>query len=322
MESLARSLLSSLPYLLAVLVALQLIPPLLRIYLKRNGAKRLKLFLYCIAFAALSFRIIARCRIKTDDGIVLTGSLRMNPLVKCVYLIGCYEPTLVDYLKRKVKAGDLFLDIGANSGHFSLIAARLGAEVVSIEASPANCRLLSQNVAANAIGSRIRIIQAAAGNENGEIELQENRLNGMWSTTSRIAFWYLRPLTRKITIPQIRVDDILKEEDFKRIRFVKIDVEGAELTVLQGLGSLLRRGRPDLEFCLEFNPSWLTRDQRKEVFSIFGAQGYKAYTLVNREMDFPPYDIGNPESCSTIPERQVDILFSRTVPTSIQAPVA
>ena len=185
MESLTRFLISSIPYLLAALATLQIIPPLIRIYLSRSGTKRLKLFLYCIAFAALSFRIIARCKIRTNDGIVLTGSLRTNPLVKSVYLIGCYEPTLVEYLKRKLTPGDRFLDIGANSGHFSLIAAKLGTDVISIEASPANCRLFAQNVAANTLGSRINLIHAAAGNEDGKIELQENRLNGMWSTNHR-----------------------------------------------------------------------------------------------------------------------------------------
>lgn len=322
MESLARILFSSSPYLLAVLGALQFIPPLIRIYLRRSGTKRLKLFLFCFAFGALSVRIIARRKIRTDEGIVLAGSLRTNPLVKCVYLTGCYEPTLVEYLKRKVKPGDIFLDIGANSGHFSLIAARLGTEVISVEASPANCRLFSENVAANALGARIRLIHAAAGNENGKKELQENRLNGMWSTTSPKSFWHFWPVARKIAVPAVKIDDVLNPEDLERIRFVKIDVEGAELTVLQGLRNLLRSGRPDLEFCLEFSPNWLTRDQRQEIFSILRSHGFEAYKLVNQEVDFPPHDIGRPEHCSTLPERQVDIVFSRADPTSIQSNVA
>lgn len=317
MDSLARTLLPPFLYLLAVLGVLQFIPPLLRIYLKRSGAKQLKLFLYGVAFVALYFRIFARRKVVTDEGVVLTGSLRTNPLVKQVYMLGCYEPTLVEYLKRSIKAEDIFLDIGANSGHFSLIAARLGSEVISVEASPANCRLFAENVAVNALGSRIKIIQAAAGNEDGEIRLYDNRLNGMWSTTSRAAFWYLRPLARKITVSLVRVDNILQREDVQRVRFVKIDVEGAELAVLQGLRNLLRSGRPDLEFCLEFSPSWLTREQQEEIFSIFRSHGFEAYKLVNREVDFPPHDIGKPEHCSTPPERQVDIIFSRADPAPI-----
>lgn len=322
MESLARTLVSSFPYLLAVLAALQVIPPLIRAYLRRSGPKRLKLFFFGIAFLALTFRIIARRKIITDEGIVLTGSLRTNPLVKCVYLIGCYEPTLAAYVKRKVAPGDIFLDIGANSGHFSLIAASLGADVISVEASPANCRLFSANVEANALGPKINLVNAAAGNEDGKIELHENRLNGMWSTTSSVAFWYLRPLVRKITVPLIRVEDLLKPEDFKRIGFVKIDVEGAELAVVQGLRKLLRSGRPDLEFCLEFSPSWLTQKQQEEIFSIFRSYGYEAYQLLNKEVDFPPHDIGRPKPCATLPRRQIDIVFSRANSKSIQSDVA
>ena len=128
MDSLARTLLSSFLYVLVVLGVLQFVPPLLRVYLRRSGSKRLKLFLYGLAFGALYFRIVARQKVLTDEGIVLSGSLRTNPLVKQVYLLGCYEPTLAAYLKRKVTSGDVFLDIGANSGHFSLIAAKLGSE--------------------------------------------------------------------------------------------------------------------------------------------------------------------------------------------------
>lgn len=316
MDTLVRPILPSLLFLLAVLGVLQIIPPLLRIHLKRSGSKRLKLVLYGLAFVALYFRISARRKVLTDDGIVLTGSLRTNPLVKQIYLTGSYEPTLAEYVKGRLQPGDGFLDIGANSGHFSLIAAKLGAEVVSVEASPANCRLLSDNVAQNTFGSKIRLVAAAAGNQKGEMEVHENRLNGMWSTTSPVAFRYLRPITRKVIVPLVRVDDILHPEDVKRIRFAKIDVEGAELSVLQGLSNLLGSGRSDLEVCLEFSPSWLTPAQQAEIFSIFRSHGFEAYKLVNREVEFRPYDIGSPEHCSTPPEHQVDIVFSRTAPST------
>ena len=311
MESLGWPLLSYFWAPLVFLGALQIMPELIRVYLRRAGTKRLKASLFGVAFVALYCRMFARRKIQTDDGIILSGTLRTNTLLKCVYLTGCYEPSLAEYLKRRVSPGDIFLDIGANSGYFSLIAAGLGAEVISIEASPANCRLFSENVLANDMSSKIRLVQAAAGNKDGKIELQENRFNGMCSTTSRQAFWYLRPLARKIVVPEIKVDDVLNHEDFQRVRFVKIDVEGAELMVLRGLKKLIRLGRGDLEFCLEFSPRWLTPEQAHEIFSIFRSHGYMAYKLINKEIDFPPYDLGRPEPCSELPGEQVDVVFSR-----------
>ena len=323
MESLVRTLPWVSLALLVFLGGLQIIPPLARIYLRRTGAKRLKSVLFGVAFVALYMRVMARLKIRTDDGVVLSGNLRTNTLLKCVYLTGCYEPSFSAYLKRKLNPGDIFLDIGANSGHFSLIAAKLGAEVISIEASPSNCRLFSENVTANAFGSKIRLIEAAAGSHFGSTELREIPFNGMCSTTSRVAFWYLRPISRKITVPLVRVDDILRQDDFKRIRFVKIDVEGAELMVLQGLRTLLSSGRPDLEFCLEFSPSWLTSEQADQIFSTFRSTGYRAFKLVNAEIDFPPYDTKTPEPCTDIPTKQVDLVFSRIdpVPSGDEAPV-
>ena len=303
--------------LLVVLGVLQIIPPLIRLYLRRQGVKKFKMVLACAAFIALFFRIFARCSIRTDDGIILLGSLRTNTLLKCVYLTGCYEPTLAAYLKRRIRPGDLFLDIGANSGHFSLLAAKFGSDVISIEASPANCRLFSANVAANDFGSRITLVEAAAGEKDGQIELRENWFNGMFSTTSSQPFWYLRPFTKKIVVPEVRVDEVAAEAGVERIRFVKIDVEGAELTVLHGLNNLISSGGTEMEFCLEFSPSWMTRVQAQEVFSVFRESGYNAYTLENREMDFPPYEIATPEVCSEIPGRQVDLIFSRSDPTAV-----
>ncbi len=297
--------------LLVVLGILQVLPPLIRVYLMNVRAKRWKLLLFAIAFIALTFRLFARRRVRTDEDVVLTGSLRTNSLVKCVYLSGCYEPTLANFIQQTLKAGDVFVDVGANTGHFSLIAAKRGAEVIAVEASPANCRLFRQNIEANKLESRIRLVNAAAGNRKGTVRLIENRFNGMWSSTVPQVFWYLRPLTRTIVVPEISLDDMLGEENWKRIRFVKIDVEGAEPKVVRGLHRLIEYGRKDLEFCLEFSPHWLTSAESVELFDAFRSRGFTAYKLVNPEVDFRPYEIRRPVLCLAPPDGQVDLVFSR-----------
>lgn len=309
MECLTTVLLFS--FLFVVLGILQVLPPVIRVYLIGPKAKQWKRPLFAIAFIALTFRVFARRMVRTDEDIVLTGSLRTNSLVKCVYLSGCYEPTLTNFIKRTLKAGDVFVDVGANTGHFSLIAAKQGAEVIAVEASPANCRQFRRNIEANACESRIRLVHAAAGNRNGTIELIENRFNGMWSTTVPQVFWYLRPLTRKVVVPEITLDDLLGEENWNRIRFVKIDVEGAEPDVVRGLHRLLENGREDLEFCLEFSPHWLKPEQAKELFDTFRSRGFTAYKLVNPEVDFRPYETRRPVPCPAPPDAQVDLVFSR-----------
>jgi len=296
---------------LLFIFVLQVVPPLVRIYLRKAHFKQMKFTLFVIAFILLSARIIARCRVLTDDGIVLLGSLRTNTLVKCVYLAGCYEPALVDYLKQRLGPEDIFVDIGANTGIFSLTAAQLGAEVISVEASPMNCRLFRRNMQANGLESRITLINAAAGNRDGKIRLFDNLFNGMWSSTVPKVFWYLRPLTKSVMVPEIKVDDIVSDESRKRVRLVKIDVEGAELRAIRGLRRLIADGGENLEFCVEFSPDWLTDDQTDKLFSIFRSNGYTAYTLVNKEVDFQPYGIQPPKLCLEPPDRQVDVLFSR-----------
>ena len=90
-------------------------------------------------------------------------------------------------------------------------------------------------------------------------------------------------------------------------------LQQAEPGVVQGLGKLIRYGRDDLEFCLEFCPSYLTAEQGDAIFSVFHSNGYQAWTLVNPEVDFPPYEKRTPQPCTAVPDEQVDILFSRVL---------
>ena len=65
-----------------------------------------------------------------------------------IYLFGIWEPAITRFVKGRLKPGDLFVDIGANVGYYSLLAAKLvGSEgqVIAIEASPTIARKLEQN---------------------------------------------------------------------------------------------------------------------------------------------------------------------------------
>lgn len=62
-----------------------------------------------------------------------------------------------------IGADDLVLDLGANVGAFSVLAARLGAQVVAVEPDPRNVETLRENLDANSATERVRVIEGAVG---------------------------------------------------------------------------------------------------------------------------------------------------------------
>src|SRR5262249_5001923 len=111
--------------------------------------------------------------------------------------------------------------------------------------------------------------------------------------------------------------EILDENEIRRARIIKIDVEGAELHVLRGLVPLLGRMRPDLEIVMEVSPSLMPESIRaaEEIFSIMQAHGFTALRFDN------DYRVGSylqadarrrPRSMAAAEiDAQADVLFSK-----------
>jgi FkbM family methyltransferase len=148
---------------------------------------------------------------------------------------GRYEPAFTAELLALAAPGGLLVDVGANLGYFSLlwVAARPGNRTESFEASPRVLPLLRANVARNGFQDRIHIVAAAAGRERSELgfDVGPDDQTGWGGLSPSIAGMSVR-------VPVERVDDVVGES--ARVALLKIDVEGAELWVLQGCERLLR----------------------------------------------------------------------------------
>lgn len=93
-------------------------------------------------------------------------------------------------------------------------------------------------------------------------------------------------LKSEITEGITPMNDVMKHfhsDEMRRARLVKIDVEGAERTVVGGLGILLTAGRPELEFVIELNPYRLEQvgSSAEEIVDIFRVAGFHAYAIAN-----------------------------------------
>ncbi len=160
-----------------------------------------------------------------------------------------YEPHVTAIFKQYVKPGMQVLDIGANIGYFSLLAASLVGEtgkVFSVEPNPENCKLLEASKKSNSY-TQISVLQFAAGRASGLLSLNTSYSNGTTSTLSDdIAL-----LQASRTVPAMKLDDYKGLDG--DVDFIKIDIEGAEYNALFGAHYLLERCKPLI--VSEFSPT-------------------------------------------------------------------
>ena len=144
------------------------------------------------------------------------------------------EPWTVAWIERSLRPADVFWDIGANVGGYSLIAASLGrdsARVVAVEPAPANYAALCDNVALNELEASITPLPLLLAERTGlttlgtgEAGAAEHELGGEG----------IRALT-------YRLDDLVETHGLPAPTLMKIDVDGAEESVLSGAPETLAR---------------------------------------------------------------------------------
>jgi FkbM family methyltransferase len=155
-------------------------------------------------------------------------------------------------LARILPAGGTFVDVGANIGYFSLLAARiLGGEgkVIAFEPIPRLIEQASRSAGASEVRT-IRFVGAACGAQGGMATIAIDRHD---IGTSSLAV--TRPSTEAIEVEVVTLDDALRDEP--RVDAIKIDVEGWELDVLRGATAVLRRHAPVL--IVEYSPTLYER---------------------------------------------------------------
>ena len=160
-----------------------------------------------------------------------------------------YEPHVTREVLRTLRRGSVFVDVGASTGYFTVLAAHVvgpEGEVVACEPGPQNQSVLLLNTVVNALAN-VRLVPCAVSDESAV--LVYHRLGG---GNGAIAAFDGTPqgMGGGELVQARRLDDILT--GIARVDLVKIDVEGAEGRVLAGAGETLRRHTPTLLF--EFSP--------------------------------------------------------------------
>ena len=173
-----------------------------------------------------------------------------------IYVLGTFEPRTVRAYERLVREGNTVLDIGANIGAHTLPLAHqvgLTGRVVAFEPTAFAFGKLRHNISLNpALAPRIVALQYALG--SGQAGAAPHKLFSSWPL-SKQADLHAKHKGKAMTTEGSSaktLDDTVLELDLQRVDFIKIDVDGHELPVLQCGVQAIERFRPAI--LIEFSP--------------------------------------------------------------------
>jgi FkbM family methyltransferase len=174
------------------------------------------------------------------------------------FLSKLYEPQTTELILGELGPGDVFVDIGANHGYFTVLAAtRVGetGHVYAFEPNPAVLEQLRLHLAVNRLTSIVTVTATALAEVDDETARffisQCEGNSGLSTLTPDPKFIESGALSASqyVEVAQRRFDRWREENHLNRIDWVKIDVEGAEERVLQGMGETLQLMPPKGIIC-------------------------------------------------------------------------
>jgi FkbM family methyltransferase len=234
--------------------------------------------------------------------LVETGDL----IGRVLAVSGVWEPQVTAAFKTILAPGDVCVDVGANIGYFALLASRLvgsAGHVYALEPSPEIHVALTSNLELNG-AMNVTALAVAAGDKDGEAEFYEahGRNRGASSIRREHTEEDGEVGHRPTRVQVRRLDSVVQHAHLARLKLVKIDVEGYELEVMQGLEPLLLRGaRPSV--VVELTPAWSGEGSSDYVGEFCIRHRMNAYRLSREKLfsgrgvtRFRPVQIGWSES--------------------------
>ncbi|WP_435097792.1 FkbM family methyltransferase [Halorubrum sp. N11] len=156
------------------------------------------------------------------------------------------EQPILDHLVSNLRRDDVFYDVGANLGLYSCLVADVVTQpVIAFEPHPSNADRLEENADLN--GADISVFRRALADSTGEAELKITLDKVGSAGHTLVSDW--NPDLDSITVSKIRGDELITQEDLPHPTVLKIDVEGAERAVLDGLEAALSHPDCRLVYC-------------------------------------------------------------------------
>jgi FkbM family methyltransferase len=195
-------------------------------------------------------------------------------------VLGIYEMPVQETLAQYLKPGDIFYDIGANVGFFTIVAAKLVGslgKVYAFEPEAENIATLRHNAQINQF-THVSAIAKAVSRTTGQAEF----LLANYSGGHTLATVGSRADARDvISIDVVSIDDLLSQNEIESPTFVKIDVEGAEIDVLYGMTQTIKEYQPIILYEVDDRNKEIMLSKREEIASFLRECGYEIKYLAD-----------------------------------------
>jgi FkbM family methyltransferase len=191
---------------------------------------------------------------------------------------GTFEPQEADIIRQYLQKAEVFINVGANIGYYCCMALQQKVPTLAFEPIELNLKYLYKNMYINSWEKDVEIFPLAIGNQIGLAEIY-----GGGTAASLVKGWSKTPDYYRRWVPISTLDRIVGSRFEGRRCLILVDIEGAELSLLQGAAKLLRLNPKPVwivEICItehmpqgvQVNPHLLSS------FEIFWNNGYRAWT--------------------------------------------
>ncbi len=180
-----------------------------------------------------------------------------------------YEKTLINDISNELKSDHIFLDVGANMGIYSLLAANITDNVYAIEPYPTNSSLLLMNKFVNQLPITIYSCAFSNSREYMELSGSDTGLTAEGGASFTKLDEKNRKKDKKVKIYTQPGDSFLQEEKVPTPNVIKIDVEGAEDDVIEGLSHTIQNKNCSIIY-LEIHEDFVNYNDMTEKLEGFG----------------------------------------------------
>ena len=249
---------------------------------------RLLLFINQVVSPVTKFRLPPSGIVKVKLSSGINFKLHTNQTSYVTKLLHWKGATAFEYtsiFERLITKVDSFLDVGANTGYYSILAASVNKKISvhSFEPAQGPSHYLRLNIATNHLGQTIKPYSIALSDNVGEVEfyeVQNPKYSYLTYNLGGVGSLKKESNSKRTTtvVKAMPLDNFVEHEGIQKIDLIKIDTEGTENLILLGSQKSISQSNPIIICETLFNRI------EKELEEIMRAHGYKFYNHINQKL--------------------------------------
>ena len=195
-----------------------------------------------------------------------------------IYFLGYFDPRGIRYIKNQLYEGEVFVDIGANVGAYSLIASKFvgrTGKVIAFEPASKCFLRLSKNISMNGLTNIIPERKVVL-DKNTQIELFISNKNNMGMSS---IYHHSKESGISEKVEAVSLDEYVEKKSIAHISLIKIDIEGSEMFALRGMRKIIEKFRPRILIELKEETLADSGYRVKDIEQYLFNSGYEKYII-------------------------------------------